>query len=326
MSLLSIVLACSDSQVTPNFPPPKVEILDPIDGMHLLEGRELTLRGAVVEYEEDVEDLRLEWSSSLQGPLLQDTVVDGAEVEMLVPSGLEVGEHDIQFTATDAIGSAGMDVVSVVVEANTAPEVVIVSPVDGATVGSHEPLTLIATIDDAHTSSEDLIWLWTSSLDGQLLGETEQSGNTTSVFLEEGLSEGSHHLELQAIDELGAVGVDSVEVEATENAAPEVVFLRPSEGDHFEDHSTIAVEVSVEDAEDRGDDLVLEWSGLVEEEWVSGDLPEVGTSGGTVTTTLRIECNHYYGVSEFVLGLTATDTAGASGSGSVVVTTTCPPG
>jgi hypothetical protein len=253
-----------------------------------------------------------------------ESTIDDNSVELILPTGLDEGEHVVEFSATDANGSVGTDSIVVVAEPNTAPEVSIISPGAGS-VSSYQPLTMVATLTDGHTRSEDLVWIWTSSVDGELSGDAELSGSTLSLYLADGLSEGVHELELQGIDEQGAVGVDRVTVEAESNAAPEVVFVLPESGSHYEDHSTVVVEVEITDDNDRGEDLELTWGGLVDYEWCTGELPSTGSSGGVVTTTLRIECNHYYGESDFFISVSAMDSAGATGQGSVVVSTTCPP-
>jgi len=325
MLILTLALGCMDTQVTPNYPPPEVAILAPVDGATVLEGTELLLTGTVMDLEDGLDQLDLSWSSSLEGVFTGEFVIDGDTVTLALPSGLQAGEHLLQLTATDSSGGSGTDDVLLTAVENTPPQVSIVSPAADGQVSSFAPLTLVASVSDEHSRAEDMIGIWTSSLDGELQGEASVSGATVSLALDDGLSPGTHQLAYQAIDELGAVGVDQITVEAWENQPPQVTFVLPQEGTHYEDHSTVVVQLQITDDEDRGDDLALSWSGLTDMSWCTGDLPLEGTGSGLVTATLRIECNHYYGVSDFVLAVSATDSTGATGQDMVVISGTCPP-
>ncbi len=324
---LFLALGCHDDGLTVHNSSPEVAVTSPMDGATVLEGQELTLRGSVGDAESALEELEVYWESSLSGTFTGALLAEEDTVELVLPAGLDLGTHTLQLTAIDESGAATSDRIEVTVVANTSPVVAIVSPEGGETVAADATMTLVGTVSDEHTSTDDLVVLWESGLAGQLLGEESVAGHTVTLTLPEGLEPGLHGLTLKAFDDLGAHDSDSVQVEALDDAAPTVVITSPGAGEVYDFQDTIVVQATVSDDRDSPEQIALEWGGLVEESWVTGVAQTAPDSNGEVFFSLVLECGNLgnTGAYSWTLSVTAEDTGGKTGSDGLAIQSNCMP-
>src|SRR5439155_503834 len=175
---------------------PLVNILAPPSGTRVLPGSPVAFAGAATDAEDGDLGSRLEWSSSLDGPL-----GTGATV---ATTALRPGVHTISARATDTGGLVGQAAITITV--THPPVVTIAAPADGTVVPAGTPLTLAATAADDFEGDVTSRIQWTSSRDGAL---GPGPGRTAM------LSEGSHTLVASATDSDGAVGSAQVHVTIT---------------------------------------------------------------------------------------------------------------
>jgi len=209
---------------------------------------------------------------------------------------LSLGEHMIRVVGRDASGAAGTDSVAFSIVssgANTAPQVRIITPVEGSVFPPGGFVLLQGLGEDAEEgllSGEALSW--TNTVDGPLgSGEVLVAGN---------LSLGSHMLFLTAVDAEGAASRDSaaISVAAGANPAPGASITLPPDGSTFQLGTSIR--------------FVAEATGDIEDYvWFSAATGLLATGQVIESSILPLGVNKVY--------LAAVDTRGAAGLDSVLV-------
>ncbi|MBM4390775.1 MAG: FG-GAP repeat protein [Deltaproteobacteria bacterium] len=189
------------------------------------------------------------------------------------------------------------------------PIVSVVSPEDGDRFASGFTATFEATV--RADSEVTLRWL----VDGSDLAGDSAFDGVTATMSTTALGFGEPTITLEAVDESGAAGEDSVTVTVFDNLAPTVLFLSPAEGASLVGGEPIIVQAEVDDA-DGGGEMSLAWSGAAAG---STGAPSFLAGPGTVSFTLVTSESGSLSV-----GLTATDRYGAYGSESVNFTTSPP--
>jgi hypothetical protein len=153
---------------------------------------------------------------------------------------------------------------------NSGPTVQITSPSEGSREAEGVPFTVAAAIsDDATTSALELTWTIDPEPDVErnpLRQETE-----ATLYLPDGLLEGTYDIGLAAVDDLGAAASDSVQMNISSNAAPKVSIDEPADGARFDAGDSVGVEVTVRPGNDSMADIWLTWGG------VAADLDDVPT-------------------------------------------------
>jgi PKD repeat protein len=277
---------------------PSARIVSPEDGA--------TLRGAgpheLVGSASDAEDGSLSgtavrWSSSVDGEL-------GTGSSVRVP--LSAGEHRLSLDVTDSGGKQARAQISLtVILENQPPLAVIESPSTGADVQEGAPIPLRGTAMDPETGSLSGAALTWSSDRAGVIGTGTQLSWT-------GAARGTHRLLLTAVDPAGKAGYASVTVNVVPpgtNQRPTVTLSQPLDGAQLLTTQAVTLQGSATDAEDGAlGDSALAWTSSRDGSLGAGrQRSGVVLSAGTHTLTL-----------------TATDSLGATGSASVLVTVTAP--
>ena len=145
---------------------------------------------------------------------------------------------------------------------NDPPEVSFVSPAAGSTVLERDPLTLVASVVDAGSETEELTLRWTLSDGSTLSGAESIDGELVRLDLSAGLDPGEFAITLKAIDGAGMDGEDTLPLSVQDDLPPEVSFESPTDGEVFGVGELVRISVRVSDAEteDLGS-LSLSWSG-----------------------------------------------------------------
>lgn len=301
--VLVALAGCKGDPPEPPEPPvrenavPSASILSPEEGA--------TLRGAgpheLVGSGSDAEDgnlsgAALRWSSNVDGELGTGS---------LVRARLSAGEHRLSLDVTDSGGKQARAQISVTVVIEDQPPVVAIeSPAAGASLVEGTPIPLRGTATDPETgplSGAALTWI--SDRSGAIGTGTQLSWT--------GAARGTHRLLLTAVDPAGKAGYASVTVNVVPpgtNQRPVVTLSQPSDGAQLLTTQTVTLQGSATDAEDGVlGDSALAWSSSRDGSLGAGRQRSVTLSAGTHTLTL-----------------TATDSLGAAGSASVLVTVTSP--
>ncbi len=156
------------------------------------------------------------------GLLVRLTVADGEPVDVTPePDGtvsvdvsldlLPLGPVTLVLAATDSDDASASASVTVHLGGPTgAPTVTITTPEDGAAYPLGEAVAFRGEGTDLTTLPDDLVFTWSSSLDGELPGALSSDGD--SAVFASALSAGAHTITLTAEDTDGEQGSDSITV------------------------------------------------------------------------------------------------------------------
>ncbi len=302
---LAVVVGCEDERPVAQPPPvianraPVVTIVAPMDGARLGDPSNVRFAGIA----EDPED----------GPLPPDWMSWTSDVDGVLGNGpelfrsLSIGRHRITFIAKDSAGFMGAAQVEVIVATseNMPPVATIDAPLEGAVVTEGQSVMLSGRamdLEDGELSGAALFW--SSSIDGSL-----GLGNAVLVAQP---SLGEHVILLTAIDSAGEQGLASVRVTVAAvgaNVPPRVTITSPMSGAAFTTGDPVMMLGEANDPEEG----VLTGAKL---EWRSSVHGSLGTGASVSRNDL--------GSGVHTLTLTATDTEGASGRDSVVISINAP--
>jgi hypothetical protein len=148
---------------------PGVVITAPADGSTVVAGEAVGFAASAADLEDGDLGAAIEWTSDAAGPL-----GSGASLEL---SDLALGTHVVTASVTDVGDLVGSAEVTVIVEpANTAPNVMITAPANGATVFAGTPVAFAGNAGDLEDGDLSATIAWSSSLSGPL-------GSGTSLTL-----------------------------------------------------------------------------------------------------------------------------------------------
>jgi hypothetical protein len=283
--------------------PPTAEITSPSPDLPAYVGFPVTLTGRVGDAEDDAEDLKVVWSSSLDS--LEGEV--GAEAgQVSLVAELSAGHHVITLAVEDKTGKSAQDQLGLWVKpANSEPSCQWVAPVNQSVAGVGELTTFEVVASDPDVAPGYLSVRVSSDRDGALFTVTPNAqGLAATKFA--GLTSGQHELTATVTDELGAACSTTVAHIVTD--PPQVAMDQPLDGATLFG-ATFTVKGSALDDADTPDLLSVELHSSVDGLL---DTP-TAESNGRVSSSVPLSRG------EHTLTLSATDTFGQTGSAVVTV-------
>jgi hypothetical protein len=195
---------------------PSVEISAPVEDEVFRQGAGLlVLTGLVSDSYDEPEELDVHLAVGDAEPTAVTQDAEGAvsiEVDVDV---LPVGPLVLELSATDTDAATTFAQVTVLIGGPLgAPTVEIILPSDGAVYLLGAPVAFRGLGSDVATLPDDLVFSWSSSLDGPLLGAVSSEGE--SALFADALSVGAHTITLAAEDADGEIGSDSITVRIEE--------------------------------------------------------------------------------------------------------------
>jgi hypothetical protein len=167
--------------------------------------------------------------------------------------------HSFQasFFALLAACAGGSDAKLAVYE--TEPDLAIVSPVDGTEFNQGEVVNFEALVSDDRDAPEDLLLIWSSDIDGELLSGNSASSDGTVAFATGSLSPGyTHTVSLEAIDSDALNNTVTVAVTIIDlPEAPEIAIVQPAAGQSGIEGSKFEFIAVVSDSLDAPTDLTV---------------------------------------------------------------------
>ncbi|MBM4366496.1 MAG: putative metal-binding motif-containing protein [Deltaproteobacteria bacterium] len=208
MSILAFILACeNDSKVSVYNAPPEVSITAPPSGTMANEGTTVDFEGKVQDRETDPSDLAITWSSTIDGMLSEDAVVEPDGSVAFSIATLSVGTHEITLAATDADGNRSEYSIDLgILEVPDAPEIEIVHPVAGEVGRDDEDFSFAAKVSDNQDEADLLSITITSEASGEVCtGYADKNGDFSCTAR---LGAGTHYLDFTVTDTAGLTATD----------------------------------------------------------------------------------------------------------------------
>ena len=239
---------------------PIVTITAPDDGTGASIGTQIAFAGTAHDVEQGNLGADLAWTSSIDG-----RIGTGPNLS----KRLSEGTHTIRAKVTDAAGATGRAAITVTI-GNTAPEIVLTSPVDGSSVQAGTPVAFQGIATDAEDGSLTSALTWSSSIDGPL--GTGGSFSTT-------LSVGIHTITVSATDGGGSTATATTNVTVTQaNTPPTIAISSPADGEHVRTRDRISFTAAASDVESGDLTSSIAWESNIE-----GPLGNGGTVTGRLT-------------------------------------------
>ncbi len=254
---------------------PTAVITSPAEGASYNQTQTITFNGLnSTDAEENALELGYLWVSNADGVI--------GTTGTFTLDDLSVGDHTILLTVKDSGNLADSTTVSISIGANTAPEVTISSPTDGASYNQTDNITFQCTVVDAEETIMTT-YAWSSSIDGSF------GGNSPLVQVST-LSTGTHTITVSVTDSGGLSDNDSIELVINANTAPTASITSPADGASYTGADYITFQGSASDAEDDALGLSYEWSSSIDGVFSTLIIaPLVNTlSAGTHTITFKV--------------------------------------
>jgi len=303
-------------KVPPSNSKPELEITSHVDGDSLYEGYPVTLQGTASDVDHTVSDLVVTWyvGTEIACPAAQPDLAGLSTCEIV----LELGDTEISGEVTDAGGAKGSAAVALTVMETDAPVPTIESPVSDVAYYIDHEVWVSGQISDSEDAVEDLVYTWTSNLDGELdLGADPDASGVMEGQLY--LSEGAHVITLWVEDLVGKSATAEVEITVRpENTPPSCSITAPDTGSASEEDNLIQFRALISDPDVLTDKLTVEWMSDVD-----------GTLGSSIPfpateATLTFPYSDLT-VSTHAIAILVHDEVGAACTDSIIYTIGSPP-
>ena len=254
---------------------PEVQILAPLGDNIYYANQLIQFSAFISDEEDDITDLSIRWSSSLDGELELDTTATSIG-EISDYGYLTEGNHAIELRVEDPSGKTSTDEVVIQVGGeNAIPTCSISEPSDGSVFISGEMITFRGMVDDEDIPATDLQVEWLSDKDGPL-GSSQPSSDGSVLFAHNSLSNNTHIISLSVQDEVGEICISQIIVSV--GHAPEVQIVSPQDNAIFSLGETISFEGQLSDSDEPVDTLQVEWSSDREGSLLIGNPSSQGSS------------------------------------------------
>jgi Putative metal-binding motif len=228
LSLLVLAGCSGQSGIVKYNDPPAVNILAPASGQEFNEGQQLDFQAKVVDDTTPAEELVVQWTSSIDGILSEESVPDSNGSVVFSTASLSVGNHVITLKAIDREGEEGTYGLDVSIkDVPDAPTLTVVHPIPGESGVEGYPFTFSVQVGDEQDPLDTLAITFSSNLAGSEPFCTPVADALGVAECDYPLGAGDHTLSFEVIDSDGL------------NAKSNVIFpVTPTteiddDGDHF---------------------------------------------------------------------------------------------
>ncbi len=201
---ISLVACTQDTGVAVHNSPPDVSFVLPADGSWAYSGVPMEFVATITDDHTPNEDLTFAWTSTLDGYIVGEEVVEGETLSMIVAEGLSVGEHVISLQVVDGDGETAEDTLTVESIRNHMPTLSFIKPQQNSVLAAGDVVQVVAYVqDEEDTDNLDLLeFVWEGTID---LTDAPLYGDSTgrARFDVSGVSEGNHSLSVEVFDLAG---------------------------------------------------------------------------------------------------------------------------
>jgi alpha-tubulin suppressor-like RCC1 family protein len=314
-AVLLVAAGCTEVSITPiDNKPPTVEILTHRDGDVVREGYTINLGGSVSD-DRGLDQVTVTWFVDEVEVCAADPAEDGGtNCSWTVP---EDTDARIRLEALDEDGDRGSEIVDVVIEPNTPPEVVISSPEATRRYYNNAPVRLAGVASDDEDDPTELVAGWVSDADGGLPGG-DAVPDIRGVFEGDNLlSEGTHTLTVTVTDQGGKSGEAEVTIDVGgPNTPPTCELISPLNGSESGQFNEVLFVGLVDDVDIPADELTVVFESDTD-----------GLMGGS-TPSINGDVQYPFdqlSMGPHVITMTVTDDAGVPCTDSITHTVVEPP-
>lgn len=223
-----LLIACQSDNTTKTFNDnPVVVITSHSASIEVVEGDTVTFRAQASDSNDGFDELSVAWYLGEEMVCEWATPMAGGDSSCAITFGGD--DTAVVVEARDPEGAGGRAEISVVIIPNEPPTVSLLEPIGGDGYYSDQMIRFSASVSDAEDAPEDILVTWTSSIDGELLinsnpdadGQLEAAGY---------LSEGQHFIEITVTDTMGKSVSDNVVIQVGgANHVPDCAITAPAD-------------------------------------------------------------------------------------------------
>ena len=170
---------------------------------------------------------------------------------------------------------------------NDAPELSIISPLDGTQFNEYELIEFVGRTTDLEDAEVDLDVIWFSSIDGELHTESpDEEGNV--YFATSDLTPGDHAITLTVTDTQGLTANTSISVSIEDQEDAPTLELRSPVQSTGEENVPLVFQVAVDDVQDAPEDLLVSFQSDVDGEFCTPVPDSIGVAGCESTLTVGV--------------------------------------
>ena len=285
---------------------PSIDIESPFAAGVYYSDLPTTLRATATDAEDPPEQLRVGWEVDDGGILASDIEPDSTGLA-LASALFEEGVYFLVATVADTEGGTAVDDVTFEVgPPNTAPTCSITAPANLSSAPLGQLVILEGQVSDVDVPADWLSATFESNLDG-FLGDVSPSTAGEVGLATAALTAATHTITMNVEDEVGGTCSDFIFL--TVSTPPSATIVTPTTGAPVNVGETTTLTGVVSDAEDADDSLAVTWRSDVD--GLLGTLQP--NSSGEVAFNFTLTAGPH------LLTLTATDSAGLTGTDTITV-------
>ena len=168
---------------------------------------------------------------------------------------LSQGAHTISLSVEDRFGHVTQAEQSItVLPANQAPLCSITTPEDGAVYRQGQGVDFLASASDDQTDTDRLTYIWTSSLEQDILDEGYPTEEGVIQFARSNFAIGTHEITLNVSDDRGSICTDTREIIVA--TVPIIDEIQPMD-QVINENKSVNFQITVRDEEDDSDALLV---------------------------------------------------------------------
>lgn len=168
---------------------------------------------------------------------------------------------------------------------NDAPELSIISPLDGTEFNEYQLVEFVGRTTDLEDVETDLDVIWFSSIDGELHVENpDEEGNV--YFASADLTPGEHAITLTVTDTQGLTSNASISVVVIDQEDAPTLEVRSPINGLGEENVSIIFQVAVADVQDAPEDLMISFQSDIDGEFCAPIADSIGVAGCESTLSI----------------------------------------